>query len=238
MFNSACQVACSVQHSINQAACEVSCDQFSPRLDAHATLGLNAFTIAAHRAPCTSALTEAMHELDHNHLHGCRIGEASHPGPGVTSQLSFLGPEFAKQIQAQIEAAVQAAVMQALRQLNIPGLAAGAMPATRPHSQGDVPMPAGGPGPKKRQRKRKKKVKAAAATDAPVDEPPQPARRVVVASDDANKGRGHRPDAGGRGKGKGNPKPNQAPPVSDGEGWQLVRPKSRRDQDGEFALSD
>ena len=30
VFNSACQVACSVQHSINQAACEVSCDQFSP----------------------------------------------------------------------------------------------------------------------------------------------------------------------------------------------------------------
>ena len=236
VFNSACQVACSVQHSIRQVACEVSCDHVSPRLDAHATHGLNAFAIAAQCAPCISALTEAMHELDHNHLHACRIGEASHPGPGVTSQLSFLGPEFAKQIQAQIEAAVQAAVMQALRQLNIPGLAAGAMPATRPHSQGDVPMPAGGPGPKKRQRKRKKKVKDAAAIDAAVDEPPQPARRVVVAGDDAGKARGHRPDAGGRGKGKGNPKPNQVPPVPDGEGWQLVRPKSRRDQDGEFAL--
>ena len=236
VFNSACQVACSPQHSISQVACEVSCDHVSPRLDAHATHGLNAFTIVAQCAPCMSALTEAMHELDHNHLHACRIGEASHPGPGVTSQLSFLGPEFAKQIQAQIEAAVQAAVMQALRQLNIPGLAAGAMPATRPHSQGDVPMPAGGPGPKKRQRKRKKKVKDAAAIDASVDVPPQPARRVVVAGDDAGKARGHRPDAGGRGKGKGNPKPNQVPPVPDGEGWQLVRPKSRRDQDGEFAL--
>ena len=36
-----------------------------------------------YRAPCTSALTEATHELDYNHLHGCRIGEASHPGPGA-----------------------------------------------------------------------------------------------------------------------------------------------------------
>ena len=236
VFNSACQVACSVQHSINQAACEVSCDQFSPRLDAHATLGLSAFTIAAHRAPCTSALTEAMHELDHNHLHGCRIGEASHPGPGVTSQLSFLGPEFAKQIQAQIEAAVQAAVMQALSQLNIPGLAAGALSATRPRSHGDAQKPEAGPGPKKRKRKRKGKAKDAAAAANAEAEAPQPVRRVVVAGDDTNKRQGHRPDAGGRGKGKGGPKPHKGPAEPADDGWQLVRPKSRRDQDGEFTL--
>ena len=236
VFNSACQVACSVQHSINQAACEVSCDQFSPRLDAHATLGLSAFTIAAHRAPCTSALTEAMHELDHNHLHGCRIGEASHPGPGVTSQLSFLGPEFAKQIQAQIEAAVQAAVMQALSQLNIPGLAAGALSATRPRSHGDAQKAEAGPGPKKRKRKRKGKAKDAAAAATAEAEAPQPVRRVVVAGDDTNKRQGHRPDAGGRGKGKGGPKPHKGPAEPADDGWQLVRPKSRRDQDGEFTL--
>ena len=128
-----------------------------------------------------------MHEFDHNHLHGCRIGEASRPGPGVTSQLSFLGPEFAKQIQAQIEAAVQAAVMQALSQLNIPGLAAGALSATRPHSHGDAQKPEGGPGPKKRKRKRKGKAKDAAEAANAEAEAPQPARRVVVAGDDTNK---------------------------------------------------
>ena len=204
--------------------------------DANAIVELRTLGFAACHAPCKPATTEAMHEFDHNHLHGCRIGEASHPGPGVTSQLSFLGPEFAKQIQAQIEAAVQAAVMQALSQLNIPGLAAGALSATRPHSHGDAQKPEGGPGPKKRKRKRKGKAKDAAEAANAEAEAPQPARRVVVAGDDTNKGQGHRPDAGGRGKGKGGPKPNKAPAEPADDGWKLVRPKSCRDQDGEFTL--
>ena len=58
---------------------------------------------------------------------------------------------------------------------------------------------------------------------------------LMLARSENNKGQGHRPDAGGRGKGKGGPKPNKAP-AEPADGWQLVRPKSRRDQDGEFTL--
>ena len=181
----------------------------------------------------------ASHEVDHNHLHGCRVGEASHPGPATTSPLSFLGPEFAKQIQAQIEAAVQAAIAQALSQLDIPGLAVGALsPAQSPK--------------RKRRRKGKGSGDATVALNASVapSTPDLPRAADQGKGKDKAKGTATAPrsvqlNAAGRGANKSPvPQPGPKPPkVGKGKGagagpsqdqaWTVV---SRRHKDSDEAF--
>ncbi|CAE7827522.1 unnamed protein product [Symbiodinium sp. CCMP2592] len=175
----------------------------------------------------------------HDWKRGCRLGEASHPGPGFNLDLGNLGDSLGdsimKSIKEQIQKAVDEAVKQALASLNLGrGLA-----AARPSGDPDVQLEPKG--------RRKRKRKAKQATSHPGGNPDVSGGERAGGRQSAAKGKGKPEDKSGpakvaqrggpgdsgqrRGKGKGGC--GEAGGQEAGDGWQIVR---RKAPEGAFKL--
>ncbi|CAE7578400.1 gcs-1 [Symbiodinium sp. CCMP2592] len=175
----------------------------------------------------------------HDWKRGCRLGEASHPGPGFNLDLGNLGDSLGdsimKSIKEQIQKAVDEAIKQALASLNLGrGLA-----AARPSDDPDVQLEPKG--------RRKRKRKAKQATSHPGGNPDASGGECAGGRQSAAKGKGKPGDKSGpakvaqrggpgdsgqrRGKGKGGC--GEAGGQEAGDGWQIVR---RKAPEGAFTL--
>ncbi|CAE7316502.1 gcs-1 [Symbiodinium sp. CCMP2592] len=175
----------------------------------------------------------------HDWKRGCRLGEASHPGPGFNLDLGNLGDSLGdsimKSIKEQIQKAVDEAIKQALASLNL----GGGLAAARPSGDPDVQLEPKG--------RRKRKRKAKQATSHPGGNPDVSGGERAGGRQSAAKGKGKPGDKSGpakvaqrggpgdsgqrRGKGKGGC--GEAGGQEAGDGWQIVR---RKAPEGAFKL--
>ena len=131
---------------------------------------------------------------------GVRIGEASHPGPGMQIDLgnlnALLGPAILQQIQEQIQRAVAQAVQQALQGLNLEG--ASSVHASRASAPNARPAPQENEDEEWQQPKRKRRRKSKGSGEGNVAAAVSPPASTPELPRAANPGKGQ-----GKGKGKG-----------------------------------
>ncbi|CAE7488539.1 gcs-1 [Symbiodinium sp. CCMP2592] len=159
--------------------------------------------VTGRRAPAG----EPMLSVCHDWKRGCRLGEASHPGPGFNLDLGNLGDSLGdsimKSIKEQIQKAVDEAVKQALASLNLGRGLAAARPSGDPDRAGGRQSAAKGKG--------KSEDKSGPAKVAQCGGPGDSGQR-------RGKGKGGCGEAGGQ---------------EAGDGWQIV---PRKAPEGAFKL--